>query len=157
MTQFIQAHGNTPGPTQRPWTAGLLAGLLAMIPAAALLWPIGALASLSEALHLPLWLDGALQVVVMGAAGAIYGRLFNRAANDVRGGWLYGVSYGFLVWMLGPVVIIQWSVGRPVVQGYPAMGLFGGYLLWGLVMGLAFPWLHRALQKQLRDGSFGLH
>lgn len=157
MTQFMRAHGNMPGPTERPWTAGALSGLLAALPAAVMLWMTGALRSLSDVLHLPLWLALGLQVIGMGLVGAVYGRLFNRAATDHRGGWLFGISYGFLVWMVGPVTAIQWGIGHPVAQGTPAMGLFGAHLLWGLALGLLFPWMHAHIQRRLRGGPFALN
>lgn len=156
MTQFMRAHGNAPGPTERPWTAGALSGLLGALPAAAMLWITGALASLSGTIDLSFWLTLALQVLVMGVVGAIYGRLFNRAAADRRGGWLFGISYGFLVWMVGPVTMIQWIVGQPVAQGPAAMGLFGAHLLWGLILGLSFPWLHSLVQRRSHGEPFAL-
>lgn len=156
MTQFMRAHGNMPGPTERPWTAGALSGLLAAGPAAAMLWMTGALERLSDALHLPLWLALGVQVIAMGLIGAVYGRLFNRAATDHRGGWLFGISYGFLVWMVGPVTAIQLAIRHPFAQGSAAMGLFGAHLAWGLALGLLFPWTHAQIQRRSRGGPLAL-
>jgi hypothetical protein len=147
MTQFMRAHGNEPAPTQRPWTAGAAAGMVAAVPAAALLWRTGAFQSMSERLGTNIWLVVLLQVVAFAILGAIFGRLFNRAAQDQRAGWLFGISYGFLIWMLGPALVLQWMAGAPLAIGPPAMGLFGGHLLFGLALGLLFP-----LTRHLRYG-----
>jgi len=161
--QYMRAHGNTPGPTQRPILAGAITGLVAELPAAAMLWWSGALASLTEALALPDWLTLMLYLGAMIITGAIYGRVFSRAANDPRGGWLFGISYGFLIWMIGPVTILQWSLGRPLVVGTAAMGVLGAHLIYGLALGLLFPGIHRLLQTKLNRlrapqgrGTFGV-
>ena len=148
--QYMRAHGNTPGPTQRPILAGAITGLIAEIPALAMLWWSGALSSVTQSLSLTLWLTLVLHSAVMIVSGAIYGRVFSRAANDVRGGWLFGISYGFLIWMVGPVTVLQWLIGRPVALGVAAMGIFAAHLIYGLSLGLLFPWIHRLLQYELK-------
>ena len=149
--QYMRAHGNTPGPTQRPRLAGAITGLMAEIPAMAVLWWSGALSSVTQVLSLPSWLTLALHLAVMIVTGAIYGRVFSRAANDTRGGWLFGISYGFLIWMVGPVTVLQWLIDRPVALGVAAMGILGAHLVYGLILGLLFPFVHRLLQRELRD------
>jgi hypothetical protein len=151
FVQYMRAHGNTPGPTQRPILAGALTALIAEIPAAGMLWWSGALSSVTENLSLGLWVILALHLATMIAAGAIYGRVFSRAANDVRGGWLFGISYGFLIWMVGPVTVLQWLIDRPVALGFAAMGILGAHLIYGLVLGLLFPPVHKSLQCELRQ------
>jgi hypothetical protein len=148
--QYMRAHGNTPGPTQRPILAGAVTGSLAEIPAVLLLWWSGALASTTQSLSLSTWVAVALFFLATVVAGAIYGRVFSRAANDPRGGWLFGISYGFLLWTIGPVTVLQWTVGRPLALGVAAMGILGAYLLYGLSLGLLFPWIHKLLQSELR-------
>ena len=147
--QYMRAHGNTPGPTQRPITAGAATGALAEIPAVLLLWWSGALVSASQSLSLSTWMAVALHFLATIFAGAIYGRVFSRAANDPRGGWLFGISYGFLLWMIGPVTVLQWTLGRPLALGVAAMGILGAYLVYGLSLGLLFPLIHKLLQSEL--------
>ena len=147
--QYMRAHGNTPGPTQRPILAGAATGSLAEIPAVLLLWWSGALVSATESLSLSTWMAVALHFLATIVAGAIYGRVFSRAANDPRGGWLFGISYGFLLWMIGPVTVLQWTLGRPLALGVAAMGILGAYLAYGLSLGLLFPWIHKLLQSEL--------
>jgi peptidoglycan/LPS O-acetylase OafA/YrhL len=136
--RFMRAHGQTPGPGQRPRTAGALAGAGAGALALPLLEMSGAGASLSTSLQLPKPLVLVLYVAVAALAGAVYGAVFQRAASDRRGGWLFGISYGFLLWMLGPVALLQTLVGHPLATGVPAMGILGVNLLSGLGLGLCF-------------------
>lgn len=148
---YMRAHGNAPGPTQRPILAGAVTGFLAEIPAVLVLWWSDALTSIMQALSLSSWTTLALHSLAMVIAGAIYGRVFSRAANDPRGGWLFGISYGFLIWMIGPVTVLQWTLGRPLALGVAAMGILGAHLVYGLSLGLLFPWIHKLLQHELRD------
>ena len=85
--------------------------------------------------------------------GVLYGWLFQRAANDPRGGWLFGMAFGFVLWMLGPVPLLQWLPDQPILRGYPAAGLLLAQLLWGLAMGVVFPLIHRHLHVSLENGS----
>jgi hypothetical protein len=148
---YMRAHGNTPGPTQRPMLAGAMTGLIAEIPALGMMWWSGALSSAIQKLSLALWLTLLLHSGAMILGGAIYGRVFSRAANDIRGGWLFGISYGFLMWMIGPVTALQWLIHQPIALGTAAMGILAAHLIYGLVLGLLFPWIHRALQVELGD------
>lgn len=159
----MRAHGNTPGPTQRPRLAGAITGALAEIPALFMLWWSGALSSSAESLSLSIYIFLALHVLAMVIAGVIYGRVFSRAANDPRGGWLFGISYGFLLWTLGPVSVVQWALDRPLAVGVAAMGILGGHLVYGLILGLLFPWIHKLLQREISHlkgpgphGTFGV-
>jgi hypothetical protein len=70
--------------------------------------------------------------------GVFYGWLFQRAANDPRGGWLFGLAFGFVLWMLVPIPLLQWLPHRPILSGNPALGLLLARLLWGLSLGSCF-------------------
>lgn len=161
--QYMRAHGNTPGPTQRPVLAGGATGALAEIPAVLMLWWSGALTSATQSLRLSVYAALALHFLATVIAGVIYGRVFSRAANDPRAGWLFGISFGFLIWMIGPVTVLQWVLGGPLAVGVAAMGILGAYLIYGLTLGLLFPWIHKLLQCELsqlkgpgRKGTFGV-
>ncbi|MFN2531798.1 MAG: hypothetical protein ABR555_10915 [Pyrinomonadaceae bacterium] len=161
--QYMRAHGNAPGPTQRPVLAGALTGSVAELPAAVTLWWSGALMSATQSLSLSFWLTLALHWLLAICGGAIYGRVFSRAANDRQGGWLFGISYGFLIWMIGPVTVLQWTFGRPLALGVAAMGILAAHLIYGLSLGLLFPWIHNLLQHELNHlkeprghGIFGI-
>ena len=81
--------------------------------------------------------------------GVLYGWLFQRAANDPRGGWLFGMAFGFVLWMLGPIPLLQWLPDQPILRGYPAAGLLLAQLLWGLALGIVFSPVHHRLHKSL--------
>ena len=151
MLEMLRAHGLNAGPAQRPLLAGALAGVLADVPALVLLQACGALPEMAAAAAHPTGQPAAalLHAAVMLLGGIGYGQLFQRAANDRRGGWLLGMAYGFLLWMVVPVPLLQWLPPWPLMVGLPAAGLFLGQLLWGLALGIAFPYVHRPLQAGL--------
>ena len=162
MLSMVRAHGLDPGPTQRPLTVGALAGLVAALPAMAVLDGFGWLEALAHSIGGDA--IGSLAValgcaVVLTMAGTLYGLAFGRGANDPLGGWLFGLAFGFLLWMLVPVALLQWlpvvENGRPVFIGRPVMGLLLGSLVWGAGLGAAFPVLHRRLRAGLDDGGVG--
>src|SRR5688572_17254030 len=93
MTGFLQAHGFDPGPTQRPALAGAVAGAVATLPATAILVAFGSLRIEAEILAIPVPVVVAAGMLLMSVAGVAYGRIFRRAANDPRGGWLFGASF----------------------------------------------------------------
>jgi hypothetical protein len=84
MAGFLSAHGYDPGPTQRPLLAGAISGALAAIPAVAVLWFFGSIEVESKILGLTIPLTLAIGFPVMAVAGAIYCRLFGRAANNLQ-------------------------------------------------------------------------
>jgi hypothetical protein len=130
--------------------AGAITALLAEMPAIAILWWSGAVSSAMRSLSLALWVTLVLHSAAMILCGAIYGRVFSRAANDLRGGWLFGISYGFLIWMVGPVTALQWLLDRPIALGVAAMGILAAHLIYGLALGLLYSWVHTLLQWELR-------
>ena len=71
-----------------------------------------------------------------------------RAANDRRGGWLFGIGFGFLLWMLGPSTVVYWMRHAPLATGRASQALFASHLLYGLVLGVAFPFVHTIIQRQ---------
>jgi len=119
---FLSAHGYDPGPSQRPYLAGAISGLLATIPAIAVLMAFGSLAVESEILGLSRAVTLAVGCVVMSAAGAAYARFFGRAANAVRGGWLFGMSFGFALWAAGGVLVLPLLSGGRAAAGEAALG-----------------------------------
>lgn len=150
LVRFMRAHGQMPGAGQRPRTVGALAGMVAGIIAIVILQWSRAVAGLADALSLPMWVVPVLYVGLSTLAGALYGAVFKRAASDPRGGWLFGISYGFLLWMLGPVTLLQAALGRPLATGVAAMGILGANLLSGLLLGLLFRPLHTVVRKGFR-------
>ena len=149
MLEMLRAHGLQAGPTQRPLLAGTLAGMIADAPALWLLHRFEAMDVLATAGGGPVSRFVVLHVIAMALGGAGYGILFQRAANDRRGGWLFGMAYGFLLWMVAAVPLLQWLPSQPLLTGKPAIAFFVGQLLWGLSMGLLFPSVHQPLKSRL--------
>jgi hypothetical protein len=102
-------------------------------------------------LGINIWESTAINAIIMTLAGIVYAAIFKRAANDRRGGWLFGASYGFLWWIIAPISLLQLFNSRPVAVGTAAMGLFGAHVLYGLVLGLIFPWVHSLIQAKLNN------
>jgi hypothetical protein len=152
MTGFLRAHGYDPGPTQRPVLAGFLSGILATLPATGVLKLFGSLKVEADILDLPLSTTLALGCTAMALAGAAYGRLFQRAANDRRGGWLFGAAFGFLLWMAGAVLILPLVSGGIAPAGRAAVGLYLSLVLWGASTGALFPYVHRPLHLSADRG-----
>ena len=151
MLSMLQAHGLDAGPTQRPLLAGATAGLIAVAPALGVLAGFGSLDAPAMATGTSVVLAGCAYGSLMLLGGILYGWLFQRAANDPRGGWLFGLAFGFVLWMLGPVPLLQWLPDRPILRGYPAAGLLLGQLLWGFALGVVFPLIHRRLHVDLHE------
>ena len=155
MIDFLTAHGFDPGPTQRPVLAGAVTGVIATIPAAAIFVAAGSFHVLSDDIfRLPAVVTAVIFTFAFVFAGAIYGLAFRRAANDRRGGWLFGLSFGFAMWIVAPVVVLP-LIGRPVIAaGTPAIGFLLAFLAWGLCVGALFPYVHKPLHANL-DGLQG--
>ncbi len=155
MAGFLSAHGYAPGATQRPLLAGAIAGLLATAPAIALLHAFGSLEV--EARILGLSIAGTLLAgwPLMAIAGALYARLFGRAANDVGGGWLFGLAFGFLNWTAGAVLVLPIASGGQAPAGTAALGVFLSLVLWGAALGAILPFVHRPLHRKLEDAAQG--
>lgn len=153
MAGFLSAHGFDPGPTQRPLTAGAISGMLATIPAIAILHLFGSLQVEARILGLSPLMTIAAGCVVMAIAGAVYGRLFGRAANDARGGWLFGMAFGFALWAGGAVMVLPLVSGGEVPSGKAAIGLFLSLVAWGAALGAIHPRVHRPLFESLESAA----
>ncbi|HEY6663384.1 MAG TPA: hypothetical protein VIZ66_10725 [Sphingomicrobium sp.] len=153
MASFLGAHGYDPGPTQRPILAGLIGGLLATAPAIALLYAFGSLEVEARILGLSVPATLAAGAVVMAVAGAAYARLFGRAANDARGGWLFGMAFGFLLWTAGAVLVLPLVSAGKAPAGEAALGLFVSLVAWGAAIGALLPFVHRPLHKSVESES----
>ncbi len=149
ISRFLGAHGYDPGPTQRPTLAGCVTGVLATLPAIAILIFFGALEVEARILGLSVPSTLGLGWIVMGLAGSLYGRIFQRAANDRRGGWLFGMAFGFLLWAAGAVMILPAVSGGYAPAGEPAVGVFLSLIVWGAALGSLFPQVHRRIRRRL--------
>ena len=149
---YMRAHGNQSGPTQRPGLAAAICSIPAGFLATVLLWYSGGILALARSMHISERSVLLLGIPLALVTGSIYGRVLNRAANNWRSSWIFGLTYGFLLWLIGPVTMFYWSMERPLAVGIPAIGIFGGHLVFGLVLGVLFPGIHHLLKAKDLQG-----
>jgi hypothetical protein len=149
MPGFLSAHGYDPGPTQRPLLAGAISGVLATIPAVAILEAFSSLKIEAQILGVSDLATIGFGWPIMAAVGAAYGRLFGRAANDVRGGWLFGMAFGFALWAAGADMLLPLVSGGMTLAGKAAIGAFLSLVAWGATLGSIYPFVHRLLHERL--------
>jgi hypothetical protein len=150
---FLDAHGYDPGPSQRPMLAGAISGILATVPAIGVLVAFGSLRVESEILGMSRAATLAVGWATMAVAGAAYARFFGRAANAVRGGWLFGMSFGFALWAAGAVLVLPLMSGGRAPAGQAAVGVALSLIVWGLATGVLVPFVHRPLHESLEKAS----
>lgn len=155
MADFLSAHGYAPGPTQRPLLAGAASGLIATLPAVGLLELFGTLAVEARILGLSILETLATGSAVMAVAGALYAKLYGRAANDPRGGWLSGMAYGFALWAAGAVFVLPIASGGLAPAGNASLGAFLSLVVWGAALGTLLPFVQRPLNQDLETAAKG--
>ena len=153
MHGFLAAHGYDPGPSQRPLTSGAISGVLGTIPAIGVLIAFGSLDVESRILGMSPLATIAAGCVVMAIAGAAYARFFGRAANPVRSGWIWGMSFGFALWAAGAVLVLPLMSGGRAPAGNAAIGVALSLIIWGLATGMLVPFVHRPLHESLETAS----
>jgi hypothetical protein len=153
MAGFLSAHGYDPGPTQRPLLAGAISGALAAIPAVLVLWLFGSIEVEARILRMGIALTLAIGFPIMAAAGAVYCRLFGRAANNLHGGWLFGMAFAFALWAAGAAFILPVVSHGSTPAGRAAIGVFASLLVWGFGLGLINAWIHPYLHERIETAS----
>ena len=153
MATFLSVHGYNPGPSQRPLLSGAISGVLATAPAVGILFLFGSLRVEARILHFSPLLTVGIGWVVMAVAGAAYARVFGRAANNIHGGWLFGMAFGFALWAAGAVLILPLISGGQAPAGPAAIGVALSMLAWGLAIGILLPFIHRPLHESLDRAS----
>jgi hypothetical protein len=157
MATFLSVHGYDPGPSQRPFLSGALSGILATIPAIPILIAFGSLRVEAAILGLSTAVTLATGCAVMAIAGAVYARTFGRAANNVHGGWLFGMAFGFALWAAGAVLILPVISGGRAPAGPAALGVATSLLAWGLATGILVPFVHRPFHESLEKAARHAH
>src|SRR5215216_6511774 len=89
MLSMLQAHGLDAGPTQRPLLAGAAAGLVAAVPALAVMFLFGSLDAPARAAGAPPLIVAAAHAGLLLLGGLLCGWLFQRAATTcaAAGSW----------------------------------------------------------------------
>ena len=150
---FLDAHGYDPGPSQRPLVAGAIAGILGTVPAIGVLLLFGSLGVEARILGLSWPATLGLGWAAMAIAGAAYARFFGRAANAVRGGWLFGMSFSFTLWAAGAVLILPLLSHGKAPAGEAAAGVALSMIVWGVAIGILVPFVHRPLHESIETAS----
>ena len=153
MPGFLSAHGFDPGPTQRPLLAGALSGIVATLPAVVTLLLFGSLKVEASILGISQITTIAAGIPLMALAGAVYARLFGRAANVKRGGWLFGMAFGFALWAAGAVMVLPLASGGKTPAGEAAIGVFLSLVAWGAALGTVHPFIHRPLHESIESAA----
>jgi uncharacterized membrane protein YagU involved in acid resistance len=105
----------------------------------------------------------AVNLAIGVAVGVSYGLLFRRLGQDVTCALGWGLSYGFLWWILGPLTLLPALLGGDpewsAAAAGGAMSALAGHLVYGGCLGVAFhlleapfgvPWLARTRTEALR-------
>jgi hypothetical protein len=150
---FLDAHGYDPGPSQRPLLSGALSGVLGTLPAIPVLIAFGALQVEAEILGMSQLATLAAGWAAMAISGAAYARFFGRAANEVRGGWLFGLSFGFALWAAGAVLVLPLLSHGRAPAGAAAAGVALSLIIWGLATGILVPFVHRPLHESIETAA----
>ena len=153
MASFLGVHGYSPGPTQRPLTAGAISGLIATVPGIGILCAFGSLRIEASILHMSIWTTLAIGWGAMAIAGALYARLFGRAANHVHGGWIFGMGFGFALWAAGAAMVLPLVSGGLTLAGAGAVGVAVSMLVWGTTLGALVPFVHEPLHEKLETAA----
>lgn len=80
--------------------------------------------------------------------GATYGALFRHDIRGIGSSIAWGVAYGFIWWVLGPLTIMPWWLGQGVQwsleAGQAAFPSLVGHLIYGILLGLVYSVVDRS-------------
>ncbi len=139
-TRGLQAVG-------RGAVAGLIGGLLFTV----VMLQVGLLPVVAGLLGSTSALTGfVVHLVIADLVGATYGLLFRHHSYDIGSGLGWGISYGFLWWILGPLTLMPLLLGAtPRWTADVAGELFAslvGHLAYGAALGVTFHLLEKRYQ-----------
>jgi uncharacterized membrane protein YagU involved in acid resistance len=142
------AAGATGGTLQRRLVGGALAGLVGGVL-------FGIIMGMGGMLPMVAGLVGAkdavvgfiVHLVISAIIGAGFGLVFGGQAVTPGQGALWGAVYGFIWWILGPLLIMPTMMGMGPQFGMafapPMLMSLVGHLVYGVATGLAYPALAR--------------
>jgi hypothetical protein len=87
--------------------------------------------------------------------GAIFGWLLGGRAHSYASGLGWGAAYGFAWWIVGGLILMPMFLGMPAfaplmmppMRGV-AVGSLMGHLIYGLILGAGFIWLHYGVRRE---------
>jgi hypothetical protein len=87
--------------------------------------------------------------------GAIFGWLLGVRVHNCSSGFGWGAAYGFAWWILGGLILMPVFLGMPAFAPLTmpgmqmvAVGSLIGHLVYGLILGGAFVWLHYGMPRR---------
>lgn len=99
----------------------------------------------------------ALHFVISVIIGATYGALFRRDIRGTGSSVAWGVGYGFIWWILGPLTIMPWWLGQgiqwSVAAGQRAFPSLVGHLIYGILLGLIYSVVDRFWRLLLTESD----
>ena len=79
--------------------------------------------------------------------GASYGALFRRDIRGTGSGIAWGLSYGMIWWVLGPLTIMPWWLGQGIqwslASGQSAFPSLVGHVIYGILLGVVYSLVDR--------------
>lgn len=140
INPFIKAHGAEPGPLMRPILTGATASEISAVITVLILLLICFELNIKFRFSLVALFFGMILYSLF--AGILYGKIYRRAANDRRGGWIFGASTGFILWMVNPIIWLPWFGYKELFSGSTGLLIVFTHVIHGTMMGLFFPRIH---------------
>ncbi|WP_322489013.1 hypothetical protein [Chloroflexus sp.] len=85
-----------------------------------------------------------IHMVISAIIGTGFGLFLGGQSTDLRQGLLWGLGYGFLWWILGPLVLMPLMMGMGVQFGAaftpPMLMSLVGHLVYGAITGIGCAW-----------------
>ena len=153
MADASRAHAvglSTASPAQR-LTAGAAAGLVGGVLFGLMMGMMGMLPMVAGLVGSNNGLVGFIAHMVISAIiGTGFGLVFGPRAITPQQGALWGAVYGFIWWILGPLLIMPTMMGMGPQIGMafapPMLMSLVGHLVYGVVTGAAFPTVAQRLR-----------
>lgn len=129
---------------QTPLQAGVTSGIIAGVIFGAMMGLMGMLPMVAMLFNNESEVAGFIVHIVFSAIiGVIFAYLFGKYIQHNINGIVYGLLYGFIWWIVGPLVIMPVWLGAGV-QLFSSQGLamavpsLWGHLLFGFILGLIY-------------------
>jgi hypothetical protein len=137
--------------------AGVVFGLLMQMMLAPALdgGRMTVLAMVGQIVGSPTLLAGWVSHLVNSAIiGALFGWLLGGRVHSFASGLGWGAAYGFAWWIVGGLILMPLFLGMPPFAGLTepgmqlvALGSLVGHLVYGLILGGGFEWLHYGVRR----------
>ncbi|UQA90876.1 hypothetical protein [Streptomyces halobius] len=83
------------------------------------------------------------------SAGIAFGALLGQWAARMAPAALLGLAYGAVLWFIGALWIMPANMGMPVFEWNDVTSSsLGAHLVYGLLLGLAYAGIHKAMQQR---------